>query len=43
MFSADRSDNGKKSIGKPTNLADIDKLRINLDEKTAMRPRSKPR
>ena len=43
MLLVDRCDNGKKNIGKPTNLADIDKLRINLDEKTTMRPRSKPR
>ena len=30
-----------KSIGKPTNLANIDNWRINLDETTAMLPEVK--
>ena len=42
-FKANKYDNGKKTQEKPINLADIDNLRINLDEKIAMRPRSKPR
>ena len=42
-FRAEGYDNGQKYRKKTINLADIDKLWINLDEKTAMRPNSKPR
>ena len=42
-FRAEGYDNGKKYRKKTINLADIDKLWINLDEKTAIPPRSKPR
>ena len=42
-FKANKYDNGKKTQEKPINLAYIDKLWINLDEKTTMRSNSKPR